>query len=118
MRYVALIYSDEVAEANMTPDEMGALMAGYGKFHEEFGPTGMIPDGARLRPTGSATSVRVRNGDTITTDGPFAETKEHLGGFYMIEAPDLDAAIAIAAKIPTAQTGTVELRPVWEMEDM
>ncbi len=113
MKYAALIYSDEHDEAvnpDPTSEAFGAIMAGYIKFGEDNANS--IEGGEALEPTATATSVQVRDGETITTDGPFAETKEHLGGFYIIEAADLDAAVAIAAQIPHSQTGTIEIRPV------
>ena len=115
MKYACLIYSDETdPEINPDPSskEFEPMMAGYMAFGEEAGDR--IAAGEALLPTAMATSVRVRNGDLITTDGPFAETKEQLGGFYIIEAADLDEAIALASKIPHATTGTIEVRPVIE----
>lgn len=112
MKYACLIYSDEsdtVANPDPTTEAFAPIMAGYMAFGEEHG--GIIQGGEALEPTSAATSVRVRDGETVTTDGPFAETKEQLGGFYVIEAPDLDAAIAVAAKIPHAAMGVVEVRP-------
>jgi hypothetical protein len=114
MRYMLLIHSDENYYATVSEAEMGQLMGAYGQFSEEF--AGQIQGSDRLQPVQTATTVRVRNGDTVTTDGPFAETKEQFGGYYVIEAKDLDEAIAIAAKVPTAAYGSVEVRPIWEME--
>jgi len=114
MRYLLLIYSDPSHYETLSEQDMGQLMAAYGKFSAH---TASQTQGAeRLQPTATATTVRVRKGDIMTTDGPFAETKEQLGGYYLIEAKDLDEAIAIAAKVPTAQYGCVEVRPIWEME--
>ncbi len=114
MRYMLLIHSDHNYYSTLSEADMGQLMGAYGQFSEEFG--GKTESSARLQPVETATTVRVRNGDTITTDGPFAETKEQFGGYYLIEAADLDEAIAIAAKVPTAGYGSVEVRPIWEME--
>lgn len=114
MRYLLLIYSDESHYTRLSDEENAALMAEYYSFHEELVAAGAFVDGARLRPTPMATTLRTRAGDTVTTDGPFAETKEQLGGFYTIEAADLDAALAWAAKLPTAHYGSIEVRPVWE----
>ncbi len=75
----------------------------------------MLQGGERLRPTTDATTVRVRNGETLSTDGPFAETKEQLAGFYLVDCKDLDEAIEVAAKIPGARTGSIEVRPIWEL---
>ena len=107
MKYLLMIYENEKRWAKgYDKDEM----AEYGAFAKEFG--GIIQGGNALKPTSTATSVRVRDGQRLTTDGPFAETKEQLAGFYLIEAKDLDHAIAVAAKIPGARYGTVEVRPI------
>ena len=89
-------------------------MEAYGKYAEELQGAGAMLAGEALQPTTTATTVQVRNGRTLTTDGPFAETKEQLGGFFMIEAKDLDEAIAWAAKIPSATSGSIEVRPIME----
>lgn len=112
MQYLCLIYADEKAQANMSEAEMGALFQAYGKYTEELREAGAMLAGEALQPIATATTVQVRNGRTLTTDGPFAETKEQLGGFYMIEANDLDEAIAWAAKIPSATVGSIEVRPI------
>jgi hypothetical protein len=113
MKYACLIYSDE-NDTTANPDplskEMETIMAGYMAFGGAAGDK--ILGGEALQPTPTATCVRVSDGEVIATDGPFAETKEHLGGFYIIEAADLDEAIAMAAMIPHAAMGTVEVRPV------
>jgi hypothetical protein len=114
MRYILLIYSDESRYPKMSEQELGKLMAAYGQFSEELVAAKAMGGGERLRPTSSATSVQVRNGKTLLTDGPFAETKEQFGGYYIIDVPNLDAALAWAAKVPSAQYGTVEVRPIWE----
>lgn len=107
MQYLLLIYEDEKRFASgFDPAEFDEYIA-FGKTHKDA-----ITAGKALQPTGSATTVRVRNGKTAVTDGPFAETKEQLGGFYLVEANDLDAATAMAAKIPGARFGSVEVRPV------
>jgi hypothetical protein len=116
MRYMLMITVDDSAGHQLPPDEAAAAMAEYGAFNAEAGAAGALLGGERLRPSSTATTVRVRDGETLITDGPFAETKEHLGGFYLIEAADLDAAVAWARKIPGARYGSVEIRPVWEME--
>jgi hypothetical protein len=119
MKYLALIYSDENNSAiNPPPDspEMGLLIDGYMAFGAAGGEAGVILGGDALMPTTTATSVQVRNGDTIATDGPFAETKEHLGGYYLLECENLDQAIEWAARIPHAATGTIEVRPVINFE--
>ena len=114
MRYMLMICSDEASEAGMTEADGAALMASYGKFHEAMAAAGVTFEGQRLQPTGTATCVQVRDGKTLTTDGPFAETKEQMGGYYIIEAKDLDEALSWAAQVPSAADGTVEVRPVWE----
>jgi hypothetical protein len=110
MEYLLLIYEGEKRWQDMSEAASGAEMDGYRAFGDEF--AGAIKGGNALQPTGTATSVRVRDGKRMTTDGPFAETKEQLGGYYLVDAPDLDAAINIAAKIPGAQYGTIEVRPI------
>ena len=112
MRYLCLIYLDEKAHAAMAEEEMGAMMEAYGK--EELEKAGAMLGGEALQPTDTATTVQMRDGKTLTTDGPFSETKEQLGGYFMIEAKDLDEAIARAAKIPGAADGSVEVRPIME----
>ena len=114
MRYLLLIHNAESIFAKMSPQDMGKLMGEWGKFHEEIAASGTFKDAARLRPVATATTVKVRNGKTLTTDGPFTETKEQLGGYYLIDVKDLDEAIRWAAKIPSARDGGVEIRPVWE----
>jgi hypothetical protein len=114
MRYLLLINSSEQEEDAMTPKDMEAMMAAYGKFTQDLQAAGVMRGADRLRPTSTATTVRVRNGEVLTTDGPFAETKEQLGGYYEIEVKDLDEAIGWAAKVPSAAYGSVEVRPLWE----
>ena len=115
MRYALLICDEDKRQAEMSEAEAGAQMAGYAAFGEEMGAKGVLQGGERLQPAATATTVRVRDGEVLTSDGPFAETKEQLGGFYLVECKDLDEAIEVAAKIPGAQTGTIEVRPIWEM---
>src|SRR5262252_9777573 len=114
MRYLLLICTDETSDAAMGPDESNAHMGAYMKFGEEMGKPGLLQGGERLRPTTDATTVQVRDGEVLTSDGPFAETKEQIGGFYLVDCKDLDEAIEVAAKIPGARTGTIEVRPIWE----
>ena len=114
MRYLLLINDEEAKFGTMSQSEIGKLMADYNTFTEELIKSGSFKDAARLRPTATATTVRVRDGKTLTTDGPFAETKEQLGGYYLVDVKDLDEAIKWAAKIPSARLGSVEVRPVWE----
>ena len=111
MRYLLLIYTEEPTE--MPPaDVMAGQMEAYDAFSNEVRDRGLFEAGEALHPTTSATTVRVRDGETVTTDGPFAETKEALGGFYLINAKDLDEAIELAAKIPGAMHGSIEIRPI------
>ena len=116
MRYMLLIHSEEGSWDAMSDEEKGKLMEAYGAFYAELEAKGAYRNGLRLRPSDTATTVKVRDGKTLTTDGPFVETKEQLGGFYEISAENLDEAVAWAAKIPSAAFGTVEVRPVWEVE--
>jgi hypothetical protein len=115
MRYLLMICTDESADAASSPEEQGATFAEYGVFMEEMGRRSVLQGGERLRPTTDATTVRVRDGETITSDGPFAETKEQVGGYYVVDCKDLDEAIEVAAKIPGAKFGSIEVRPIWEM---
>jgi hypothetical protein len=114
MRYALLIYHNEAANAQMSEAEQQAMMGAYNSFTQEVQKSGMMRGGEALQPTATATTVRVRSGKSLTTDGPFAETKEQLGGFYLIECENLDDAIEIAAKIPDAKGGSIEVRPIWE----
>jgi hypothetical protein len=113
MQYLLMIYQNE-AEHDKTDAAAGQkMMEEYGAFTQSIIQSGNFKAGDRLQPATTATTVRVRDGKTLTTDGPFAETHEQLGGYYLIEAKDLDAALAIAARIPGARTGSIEVRPVW-----
>jgi hypothetical protein len=114
MQYLLLIYSDEKAGADMSKDAMDAVMADYNAYTDDLGRSGLMRAGEALHPTSAATTVRVQNGKTVTTHGPFAETKEQLGGFYMIDCKNLDEAIAWAAKCPGARAGSIEVRPVMD----
>jgi hypothetical protein len=116
MQYLLLIYANEQAQAQMSPEDGQAMFADYMAFTEGVKASGNYRSGEALLPTTKATTVRVRDGKTLTTDGPFAETREQLGGFYLIEAPDLDEAIKIAARIPDAKGGSVEVRPIMKFE--
>ena len=115
MRYLMLICTDESADTARSPEEAAASMAEYGAWMEEMGKRGVLQGGERLRPTTDATTVRVRDGETLTSDGPFAETKEQIGGYFVVDCKNLDDAIEIAAKIPGARFGSIEVRPIWEM---
>ena len=110
MQYLLLIYEGEKRFQNLSKPDLMAEIGAYNAFGEEFASA--IQGGNALQATSTATTVRVREGKRLTTDGPFAETKEQLGGFYLIEAKDLDEALAIAARIPSARTGSIEVRPI------
>jgi len=112
MKYLCLIYDEEKKMAGMSKSEGDAFMGEYFAFTEGIRKSGHYVGGEALQPVQTATTVRVRNGKLSTTDGPFAETKEQLGGFYLIEARDLNDAIQVAAKIPSARLGSVEVRPI------
>jgi hypothetical protein len=115
MKYALLIYSDPTVEAS--PEDMANIMAEYNKFTTSINERGINLGGEALDAVETATTVRVRNDETLTTDGPFAETKEVFGGFYLIDVADLDAAIAVAAELPGSWHGSVEVRPVWDFEN-
>ena len=114
MKYMALIYSDPALVPAYGTPEFGAMMQGYGKFNETLKSTGVLISGHGLKDVDTATSVRIRGNRTETMDGPFAETKERLGGYYIMECADLDEALRYAAMIPSAAYGTVEVRPLAE----
>ena len=115
MRYLLLIYTDENPETEWTEEMIQAQGAAYGEFTKEIANQGIMQGGEALQPTTTATTVRVRNGEVLSTDGPFAETKEALGGFYLIDCKDLDEAISVAARIPGASHGSIEVRPIMEL---
>lgn len=114
MKYLCLIYDEEKKLAGMSKTESDAFMGEYFAFIEGIRQSGHYLGGNPLQPVQAATTVRVRGGKMSTTDGPFAETKEQLGGYYLIEARDLNDAIQVAAKIPSARTGSIEVRPIVE----
>lgn len=114
MKYLCLIYQDESVSQKLSRAEAEKIHGDYLAFTDEIKKSGHLLGNNGLQPTQTATTVRVRNGKVTTTDGPFAETKEQLGGYYLIEARDLNEAIQIAAKIPSASFGSIEVRPVWE----
>jgi len=116
MQYLALIYGNEKEEMARGEEWNFALIEQYRAFGAWLEASGIKADGEALQPTTTATTVRVRDGKTLTTDGPFAETKEQLGGYYLIEAKDLDQAILVASKIPSAAYGCVEVRPIMTFE--
>ena len=113
MQYLLMIYTNEAEYGKMDAATGQKMMEEYGTFTQSIVQNGNFKAGDRLQPTTTATTVRVRDGKTLTTDGPFAETREQFGGYYLIEAKDLDAALAIAARIPGARMGSIEVRPIW-----
>jgi hypothetical protein len=112
MQYLLLIYDNEADWNKLTEAEQSAMYQEYGQFSQSIVQSGHHKAGHQLQPISTATTVRVRDKKRVVTDGPFAETKEQLGGFYMIEAKDLDDAIAVAARIPSARVGSIEVRPI------
>ena len=112
MQYMLLIYGNEADYANLPQDQLKAMYAAYGAYTQELIASGAMRGGSELAPISAATTVRVRNGKLLTTDGPFAETKEQLGGYYLIDVPSLDEAIKWAAKVPSATGGSIEIRPL------
>ena len=112
MQYILLIYGNESDWMNLSADEMNEMYAQYEQFSEELEASGAMRGGSELKPVATASTVRVRNGKALVSDGPFAETKEQLGGFYLIDVANLDEAIKWAAKIPSALAGSIEIRPL------
>jgi hypothetical protein len=115
MQYLMLIYNRESEWNSMSEAERGAMMKDYGTFTQGIRDSGHYVGGNPLQPISTATTVRVRDGKTLATDGPFAETREQLGGYYLVEAKDLDDAIRVAAGIPSARMGSIEVRPILAM---
>ena len=116
MKYLCLIYDDEKKMEAMPKSESDAILNEYFAFTEGIKKSGQLLGGEALQPVQTATTVRIRNGKVSTTDGPFAETKEQLGGYYLINARDLNDAIQVASKIPSARLGSVEVRPIMEFD--
>jgi len=119
VKYAILIYDENTVNPDVDPDpaQWGQVMAEYNAFTKEINDAGVNHGGEALQPNATATSVRIRDGHTVTTDGPFAETKEGLGGFYILDCKDLDDALAWAAKCPGSWYGTVEVRPIATFEE-
>jgi hypothetical protein len=115
MQYMLLIYTNEAEINGMNPEERQRMFGEYGEFTKSIIASNHFKAGDALQPIGTATTVRVRGGKQLVTDGPFAETREQLGGYYLIEAKDLDEARGIAARIPGAKHGSIEVRPVMKM---
>ena len=112
MEYMILIYGDERAYGNVTEAQLKAMYQEYGTYTQDLIKAGVMRAGSELKPVATATTVRVRGGKVLSTDGPFAETKEQLGGYYLIDVPNLDDAVKWAAKCPGANTGSIEVRPL------
>ena len=112
MQYLLMIFQNEAEYAKLDPATSQKMLAEYQTFTQGIIQSGSFKAGDRLQPTTTATTVRVRDGKIMTTDGPFAETREQLGGYYLVEAKDLDDAVALAARIPEAKRGSIEVRPV------
>ena len=115
MKYMLLIYHDEQGWNSISEAERQQIYLEYRNLSEELEKSGKFLSGSELQPIATATSVRLRDGKELITDGPFAETHEQLGGYFLVEAKDLDEATSIAARIPSARTGTIEIRPLVEM---
>lgn len=118
MQYMLLIAASEAEEQQIPDVEMMQVIAAYGAYSEALMQAGVLVSGERLRESASATTVRVREGKTMVLDGPYAEAKEQLGGFYIIDVADLDAAMHWAARCPGAAYGSIEVRPIWPSENM
>ena len=114
MQYALMIHADESGVANLSKADMGQMMAAYDDYTAAMGKAGVLRGGERLKPVATATTVSMKNGKSIVQNGPYAEVKEQLGGFYLIDVPDLDAAIAWASRCPGAQHGKIEVRPIWQ----
>ena len=117
MQYMLLIFSNEAEQQKVSADQMGQRLAAYGAYGEALRKAGALVDSNRLQPVASATTVRVADGKTQVLNGPYAESKEQLGGYYLSEAADLDVAISWAARCPGASHGTIEVRPVWPTQN-
>ena len=115
MKYMFLIHSSEAAFKTASKADLEQTLAAYGAYTEAMKKAGVMVAGDRLQPVAAATTVRVTNGKTTVLDGPYAESKEQLGGFYIVDVPDLDAALSWAARCPGASHGAIEVRPLWAM---
>jgi len=115
MKYMLLIYAEEAGFQRLSPEQAEQAVAAYGAYTEALKKAHVYIDSSRLQPTASAASIRIADGKTTVLNGPYAETKEQLGGYYMIDVPDMDSAMSWAARCPGASHGTVEIRPLWIM---
>ena len=113
MQYLLLIYASESRFSTMSPADLEALSKEYGVYTQTIVKSGHFKGGERLRPVAQAQTVRMKDGKVVSTDGPFAETREQLAGFYLVEAKDMEEAKGLAARIPGARTGSIEVRPIW-----
>ena len=116
MKFLAIIYNDESLYDGATPEQIAATFQAHGEFGQAAGEAGVFLGGEGLQPVATATTVRVRDDERMLTDGPYAETKEQLGGYYLLECKDLDDALNWAARIPEAKTGSIEVRPIMDYE--
>ena len=114
VQYLLMIYANEQEMAAMAPAASTTMVQEYAEFTKSIVQAGQLKAGDRLRPTSTASTLRVRNGKVLITDGPFAETREQLGGYYLVEAKNLDEALGLAARIPGARNGSIEVRPIWQ----
>lgn len=114
MKYLLLMYADESKTSEIPPEELEAVAQAWYSLLKEAKAAGVLISNNGLSPVANATTIRIRDGKTLTTDGPFAETHEQLGGYFLVECKDLDEAITWAAKIPTAKYGSIEVRPLWD----
>jgi len=117
MEYMLLLFSDPTGFAALTPAQTSEALAAYGAYGEALRKAGVLRHSSRLRPASTATTVRLQSGKTEVLNGPFADTREQLGGYYLIDVPDLDAALSWAARCPGASHGAVEVRPLWPATD-
>jgi hypothetical protein len=117
VQYLLMIYANEQETQALGPAKLGAMHGDYVEFTKSIVQAGQFKAADRLRPVSTASTVRVRNGKVLVTDGPFAETREQLGGYYLIEGKNLDEALAVAARIPSAKHGSIEVRPIWPAEE-
>ena len=115
MQYLLMIYGDEAAMQNRSAQELDRVLGAFMAYTDAVKSAGVLVGSNRLRPISTATTVRVTDGKTQVLNGPYAETREQLGGYYLIDVPDLDAALSWAARCPAVEYGTVEVRPIWEM---
>jgi hypothetical protein len=115
MQYLLLIYGNEAGMQSASKAQTEQTIAAYGAYTQAMKTAGVMVGSNRLKPTGSASTVRITDGKTKVLDGPYAETKEQLGGYYLIEVPDLDTALSWAARCPGASHGSMEVRPIWTM---